>query len=94
MENEVDITRLVNAVGVVPVSDPVFGERVCAVVTLIPDVTLTLPELTEHLASRGLGKESWPEHLIVLEELPRSSGGKLAKGDLRALAERFLANPV
>jgi acyl-CoA synthetase len=24
----------------------------------------------------------WPERLVVLDELPRSSGGKLAKGEL------------
>ena len=28
------------------------------------------------------GKELWPERLVVMEELPRSSGGKLAKGEL------------
>ena len=43
---------------------------------------LTLDELTAHLAARGVGKELWPERLVVLEELPRSSGGKLAKGEL------------
>jgi acyl-CoA synthetase len=27
-----------------------------------------------------------PEHLVVLDRLPRSSGGKVAKGELRKLA--------
>jgi acyl-CoA synthetase len=91
VENEVDSHPRVNAVGIVPVADEVFGERVCAVVTLVPGTTLTLAELTAHLDQRGLGKELWPEHLLVLEELPRSSGGKLAKGELRRLAEDALA---
>ena len=34
---------------------------------------------------RGVGKELWPEHLVILDELPRSSGGKIAKGELQAL---------
>jgi acyl-CoA synthetase len=89
VETEVDSHPLVDAVGIVPVTDAVFGEKVCAVVTLVPGASLTLAELTAHLAGR-LGRESWPEHLIVLDELPRSSGGKLAKGDLRKLAEGLL----
>jgi acyl-CoA synthetase len=28
-------------------------------------------------------KEWWPERLVVLDELPRASGGKVAKGELR-----------
>ena len=47
---------------------------------------LTLDGLTAHLAARGVGKELWPERLVVLEELPRSSGGKLAKRTLSDLA--------
>ena len=40
--------------------------------------------------ARGTGKELWPERLVVLDELPRSSGGKVAKGEL---AERARALP-
>ncbi len=90
VENHVDSHPAVDAVGIVPVPDEVFGEKVCAVVTLLPGATLTLEELLAHLGERGLGKESWPEHLIVLDELPRSSGGKLAKGDLKQLAAAHL----
>ena len=71
----------------VAVADDVLCERVCAVVTLVPGTSLSLAEITAHLENRGLGKELWPEHLLVLEDLPRSSGGKLAKGELRRLAE-------
>ena len=47
---------------------------------------MTLDDLRAHLEQRGTGKELWPERLIMLDELPRSSGGKLAKGELRTLA--------
>jgi acyl-CoA synthetase len=86
VERHVDAHPSVDAVGIVPVPDDVFGERVCAAVTLVAGATLALEELTAFLDERGLGKESWPEHLLVLDELPRSSGGKLAKADLQALA--------
>ncbi|MFN2537918.1 MAG: class I adenylate-forming enzyme family protein [Mycobacteriales bacterium] len=93
VENAVDSHPAVDAVGIVPVTDEVFGERVCAVVTLVPGASLTLEDLTVHLDAAGLGKESWPERLIVLDELPRSSGGKLAKGALRQLAEAHPSSP-
>jgi acyl-CoA synthetase len=75
--------------------DPVFGERVCAYVELRPGATLDLGELRAHLEGRGVGKELWPEHLVVLDVLPRASGGKVAKGDLREdLARRVGSDPA
>ena len=74
----------------VPVPDPVFGERVCAVVELHPGRVLVLEELVAHLREQGVSVESWPERLLVLDELPRSSGGKIAKGELRNVAKRKL----
>ena len=76
----------------VAVPDETFGERVCVFVELRPGARggLTLDELREHLEARGTGKDLWPERLEVLDVLPRSSGGKVAKGDLR---ERALAPP-
>ncbi len=87
VEEEVETHPSVSLVAVVPVPDEVFGERVCAVVCLHPGTTLTLEELGEHLTRRGVSRELHPEHLLVVEDIPRSSGGKLAKGEVRAMAE-------
>ena len=68
----------------VAMPDPVFGERVCVYVELRPDRTgLGLEELLEDLQARGVSKETWPEKLIIVEKLPRGSGGKVAKEALR-----------
>jgi acyl-CoA synthetase len=67
----------------VAMPDPVFGEKVCAYVELAGAQTIELPELVEHLLARGVSKELLPERLIVVDELPRSSGAKVAKGQLR-----------
>lgn len=75
----------------VAMPDPVFGERVCAYVELRPGRSLDLPELTAHLAAHGISKELFPERLVVLDELPRSSGAKVAKGELREDIRRRLA---
>jgi acyl-CoA synthetase len=86
VEDEVGTHPGVAMVAVVGVPDPVFGERVCAVVEPRAGWEgLTLADVTAHLDARGVTKEWWPERLVVMAELPRSSGGKVAKGDLRKL---------
>jgi acyl-CoA synthetase len=67
----------------VAMPDPVFGERVCVFAELVAGGALELPDLVEHLLQQGVSKELLPERLEVLDELPRSSGGKIAKGVLR-----------
>jgi acyl-CoA synthetase len=76
--------------------DPIFGERVCCFVVLRSGVaSLSLPELTEHLAARGTGKEHWPELLVIVDgDLPRSPGGKVAKGELRDRAHHVAAHHI
>ncbi len=88
VEAELATHPSVAMVAAVPFPDPVFGERVCAYVELRPDTTVTLEDLVAHLRGRGVSREWWPEQLVVLDELPRSSGSKVAKGDLRADAAR------
>ncbi|OBH66311.1 cyclohexanecarboxylate-CoA ligase [Mycobacterium colombiense] len=67
----------------VAMPDPVFGEKVCLYAELTDAATVDLPGLVEHLLALGVSKELLPERLIVVDELPRSSGGKIAKGRLR-----------
>ena len=87
VEDEVSSHPAIALCGAVAVADETFGERVCVFVEMLPGrEPVTLDDLRVHLADRGTGKELWPERLVVLAELPRSSGGKVAKGDLRALA--------
>lgn len=73
--------------------DPVFGERVCLYAQPADGRDApSLAELCAHMASRGVSKELLPERLVVLQELSRSSGGKVAKGELREDLERRLAS--
>jgi acyl-CoA synthetase len=89
VEDEVASHPAVGLCAAVGMPDETFGERVCAFVELRPGVgALSLEGLRAHLAGRGTGKELWPEKLVVLPTLPRSSGGKIAKADLRERARR------
>ncbi len=88
VEAELATHPAVAMVAAVAWPDPVFGERVCAYVELRAGASLTLEELTDHMRDRAVSREWWPEQLVVLDALPRSSGGKVAKGDLKADAQR------
>ena len=74
----------VDLVAAVAMPDETFGERVCVYVVHQGGVPITLPDVTAFLAARGVGREQFPERLVQLDELPRSSGDKVAKGELRA----------
>ena len=43
-----------------------------------------IDDVVAHLRADGVSPEWFPEKLVVLDELPRASGGKVAKGELRA----------
>ena len=88
VEAELATHPSVAMVAAVAFPDPVFGERVCAYVELRPGHSVTLDDLVAHLRDRSVSREWWPEHLVVVDQLPRSSGGKVAKGDLKADAAR------
>jgi acyl-CoA synthetase len=85
VEAEVAAHPDVSQVAAVAVPDKTFGERVCAAVTLRePGTELTVRSLSEFLTGRGVSKEHFPEYVVVLEELPVSLGGKVARTALRA----------
>ena len=88
VEAEIATHPSVGMVAAVAFPDPVFGERVCVYVELRSGAELTLDDIVEHLRSRSVSREWWPEHLVIVDELPRSSGGKVAKGELKADAAR------
>jgi acyl-CoA synthetase len=83
VEDAVTTHPAVAVAAAVAMPDPVFGEKVCVYAELSDSHEIELSELVEHLLAQGISKELLPERLIVLDELPRSSGGKIAKGQLR-----------
>jgi cyclohexanecarboxylate-CoA ligase len=71
-------------VAVVGLPDAKRGERVCAVLTLrggAPEPSLA--ELAEFLRGKGLMPQKLPEQVEILEQLPRTGLGKVAKLTLR-----------
>lgn len=83
VEDAVTTHPAVAVAAAVAMPDPIFGEKVCVYAELVGSHTIDLPTLNQYLLTQGVSKELLPERLVVLDELPRSSGGKVAKGTLR-----------
>lgn len=71
-------------VAVIGVPDPRTGERVCAVVVSKPGSQVELASLGAHCQAHGLSKHKSPEHLEIIDALPRNLTGKVLKNELRA----------
>ncbi|ORV17927.1 class I adenylate-forming enzyme family protein [Mycobacterium celatum] len=83
VEDAVTTHPAIAVAAAVAMPDPVFGEKVCVYAELADSATIELPQLVDHLLALGISKELLPERLVVVDELPRSSGGKIAKARLR-----------
>jgi non-ribosomal peptide synthetase component E (peptide arylation enzyme) len=70
--------------------DPVLGERACAFVMLKPGATLSFEEMIAFLTERKLAIWQLPERLEVVEDMPRSTGGKIAKAKLTEMVTQKL----
>lgn len=66
--------------------DERLGERVCAVVALRPDQTLTLDELLAHLKAQDVATFKLPEKLRIVDALPRNPLGKVLRRELSGVA--------
>ncbi len=94
VEEEVGSHPDVALVAAVAAPDKIFGEKVAIYVVPRAGATVTLESISRHLAARGVTKEWFPEHLILVDELPVSSGGKTAKGELKADIKKRFADQV
>ena len=83
VESAVASHPAVAQVAVIGVPDADWGERVHAVVTLVPGADLTIEELRVHCRSQIAGYKC-PRSFDVVSEFPISGAGKILKRELRA----------
>ena len=77
---------------IIGMPDKLFGERVCAFITLREGMQApTVVELGAFLQQAGLAKFKWPERVEVLAELPLTNAGKLSKPRLKEIINQKLA---
>jgi non-ribosomal peptide synthetase component E (peptide arylation enzyme) len=77
-------------VAVAAMPDPVLGERACAFVMLKPGRSLSFQEMVQFLTDSKLAIWQLPERLEIVEDMPRSTGGKIAKAKLTTLVTEKL----
>ena len=80
---------------VVAMPDERLGERSCAYVVLkAPHHSLSLEDVVTFFSRKRVAKYKYPEHIVVIEKLPRTVSGKIQKFLLRKDIMRRLTQDV
>ncbi len=84
VEDLLDAHSAILQSAIVPMADPVLGERACAFVTLCPGAAApSLDDLCAYLLGQGIAKLKLPERLVVVTEMPLTPTRKIIKGRLK-----------
>ena len=88
IENLILMHPAVQNVACVPVSDPNLGEKMCACIVMKSGASLSFPELISFLKDKEIAKFKLPERLMVVDDFPVSTFGKVSKKTLSEMAAR------
>ena len=77
---------------VVAMPDERLGELGCCFISLKEDATMTFNDMIEFLKANKLAKNYLPEHLEILDDMPRTASGKIQKFQLREMAKTIRNN--
>ena len=88
--NPADVEMLLDAhpkvlqSALVPMPDPVLGEKACVFISLKnPAQQVSLIELVDYLLGKGIAKNKLPERLLIVAEMPLTPTRKIIKSRLR-----------
>jgi len=73
-------------VAIVAMPSPATGEKGCAFIIPRPGQTIDMAQIRQFLDGAGLARQKFPEHLVLVEDLPRVPSGKVKKDVLRIRA--------
>ncbi|MDG2001800.1 MAG: AMP-binding protein [Novosphingobium sp.] len=76
-------------VAIVAMPSTLTGEKGCAFIIPREGQSLDLPEIGRFLNEAGLAKQKFPEHVVLVDDLPRVPSGKVRKDVLRDDARRI-----
>ncbi len=69
-------------VAVIGIPDEIYGEKVIAIVTIMPELSVTQDELIDFCRDK-IGGYKIPKEIHIVESLPKSALGKILKTELR-----------
>ena len=89
--NPVDVETLLDShpkvlqSALVPMPDPVLGEKACVFISLKNPAAeqVSLAELVDYLLGKGIAKNKLPERLVIVPEMPLTPTRKIIKSRLR-----------
>jgi non-ribosomal peptide synthetase component E (peptide arylation enzyme) len=85
----------IDEAAVVAMPDDRLGERACAFVTVVAGETFTMKDLVDYLEDQDLTKQYFPEQMQLVDELPKTSLGKIDRLLLREqIADILGKDPV
>jgi len=73
--------------------DDRLGQYPCLIATLRPGADMKLSTIRAHLAAKGVADYKLPLELILVDELPLTPSGKIARGQLAELVSRGSGQP-
>lgn len=76
-------------VAIVAMPSAATGEKGCAFIIPRPGASIDLPEIRRFLDEMGLARQKFPEHLELVDDLPRVPSGKVKKDVLRIRAREI-----
>jgi acyl-CoA synthetase (AMP-forming)/AMP-acid ligase II len=79
----------VSEVAIVAMPSAATGEKCCAFVIPGAGASIDLPEISRFLTAAGLARQKIPEHLVLVDDLPRVPSGKVRKDVLRLTAREI-----
>jgi cyclohexanecarboxylate-CoA ligase len=83
VEALIDKHPAVTQSAIVPMPDPVLGEKACCFAVLAADATLDLDALCGYLLEHDIAKIKLPERLEIIDEMPLTPTRKVIKGRLK-----------
>lgn len=92
IEKLINLHPDVSIVAVIPMPDPLMGERACAYIETKSGVTLTFEDITAFLKAQKAAVLQLPERIEFVEKMPVTKADKLDKQSMRKDIEKKLIN--
>jgi acyl-CoA synthetase (AMP-forming)/AMP-acid ligase II len=81
----------VTEAAIVAMPSAATGEKGCAFIIPREGTSIDLAEIKRFLDSQGLARQKFPEHVVLVDALPRVPSGKVKKDELRLRAREIVA---
>jgi acyl-CoA synthetase (AMP-forming)/AMP-acid ligase II len=81
-------------IAIVAMPSPTTGEKGCAFIVPRQGATVDLASIRSFLETAGLARQKFPEHLVLVVDLPRVPSGKVRKDALRGEARKIAARVI